>query len=208
MLVMMTGCLPKGDDYLIVPGVRVSNIKADTSEADLVRMFGRQMVIPAEIPMGEGDMEPGTLIFDPDSLSSMGIIWKDKINLKNPREIRWMGTKCKWKTAEGVTLGITLKELETANGKPFKLMGLEWDYAGTFMSSEGGKLAYLDRDRDGSVNAQPGEIIIRMQPATDAEANANVTDYLSVSGDRIVTSDSEVMQKLNPSVYEMIFFFP
>lgn len=166
------------------------------------------MVIPAEIPMGEGEMEQGTILFDPDSLSSMGIIWKDKENRKNPREIRWNGTTCKWKTTEGVSLGVTLKELETANGKPFKLMGLEWDYAGTFMSSEGGKLAYLDRERQSSGQQFEGDIIIRMQPSDEAIKALPTTDYYAVSGDGQISSTHPSMQKLNPTVYEMIFFFP
>ncbi len=207
-LIISAGCSNGGDDYLIVPGIRVGKIRSDTSEADLAKLFGAGLVKPAEIPMGEGETEPGTIILAPDSLSTLGIIWKDREHRNNPLEIRWQGTKCRWETAEGVTLGITLKELEAANGRPFQLLGFGWDYAGTFMRSNGGKLAYLDREHTSSNRPSAGEILVRMQPPNGATGASPDSDYFAVSGDREFSSGHPAMQKLNPSVYEMIFFFP
>jgi hypothetical protein len=37
-----------------------------------------------------------------------------------------------------------LRQLRKLNGKPFVLLGIGWDYSGTVVSWEGGKLKRLD----------------------------------------------------------------
>jgi hypothetical protein len=50
-------------DFLIVPGVRVGAITKETAATDLGRIYGAQNVEDANIPLGEGFGELGTILF-------------------------------------------------------------------------------------------------------------------------------------------------
>jgi hypothetical protein len=141
-------------------------------------------------------------------LCSIGIVWKDPNKRDKPQEVRFLGIKSSWKTAEGITLGTTLKELEQINGRAFKLMGFGWDYQGTFMNSNQGKLTYMDRGNSTEESSAGGKMLIRMQPAQTSENTSKADSYNTVHGDRELSSDLPAMQKLNPIVNEMIVYFP
>ena len=69
LLPVRTGQEPQSD-WLLVPGERVGPVQANTSEADLQRLFGRANVVPTTFSIGEGEQRPGTIVFPNDSTSS------------------------------------------------------------------------------------------------------------------------------------------
>lgn len=162
-----------GNSWLIVPGVRVGAITPQITESDLIKVYGKTNVKKENIGLGEGETEPGTVIFPKEPAKAVGILWKDQKEGRFTREVRMTGTdhKSVWRTSQGITLGTTLKELEEINGKPFRLAGFAWDYSGTVLSWEQGKL-------EKELESQ-GRVVLRLMP------NNKVTEreYESVLGE-------------------------
>lgn len=201
-LLISAGALAKASaqsTYQIVPRVRVGAITPQTSEADLRKIYGRRNVRSTRVSIGEGEYEPGTAIYPNDPRRAIEIVWKDARARRFPKRIQLTGDRSVWRTRDGISLGTRLKVLEQINGRPFVLTGFGWDYAGTVVSWEGGKLA-RDFEKDGRV------VLLRLSDQTDYEALG--ADDGSVSGDRDFPSSNPVMQKINPKVYQIIVEFP
>jgi hypothetical protein len=185
--------------YQIVPRVRVGAINAQTSESDLNRIYGRLNVQSTKVSLGEGEYEPGTVIYPNDPTRLIEIVWKDDRRKRFPKRIQLTGEKSVWRTRHGISLGTRLKELERINSKPFILTGFGWDYEGTVVSWEGGKLE-REFEKGGRV------VLLRMSDQTDYGVLGE--DAGSVAGDRDFPSSNQVMQKINPKVYQIIVEFP
>jgi hypothetical protein len=183
-------------DWRIIPGVRVGAITSEATEADLVRVYGRNNVRRKNISLGEGEYEPGTVIFPDEPDRSAEILWKDETNRRNPERVRLSGTESLWKTAEGVGLGTTLRELERLNGRRFILAGFGWDYAGTVYSWRGGRLEKTFR---------AGKTFLRLTDQTKNKVTWR--EARSVLGDHEYQSNHPVMRKINPRVYEIVLEF-
>ena len=112
LAVMLTASAPAmadDDPTLIVAGVRIGPITATTSEADLVQLLGAGSVQAADIEIGEGFTEPGTIIFPADAAKRAEIIWRDDKRRSGPVRVQINGAKSDWHFANGITLGTTLK---------------------------------------------------------------------------------------------------
>lgn len=174
----------QNDDFLIVLGERVGAITRDASEDSLRAIYGDDRVESVLVARGEGFVCEGSRVLF-DNGEFLEITWLDAeakamtdvVYAKDPR----------WRTGDGVGLGISLRELEAINGKPFVLMGFEWDYGGTVISWAGGRL-----------EGQPHEMWLALMP--DAEAYRQVTpgEAEQVAGEREFSSGHPVMQRLNP----------
>jgi hypothetical protein len=137
LLVTSQPLMASEDEYLIEPMVRVGKITPNTSETDLVLIYGRENVKRSEIGVGEGDVVMGTILF-PYTDKELSIEWK--ANFSKPVRISIYGDDTKWKTTSGISIGTTLEELEQINSGIFKLTGFGWDYPGRTVSWEMGSL--------------------------------------------------------------------
>lgn len=185
--------------YQIVPRVRVGAITRTVSEAELRKIYGRRNVQSTRVSIGEGEYEPGTVIYPSDPTRRIEIIWKDARRKRYPSRIQLTGERSIWKTREGISLGTRLKELERINGKPFTLLGFSWDYEGTVISWEGGRL-----EREFGKDSRA--VLLRLSPQTGQ--SVSVEDEASVIGDNDFSSGNKVMQRINPKVYQLIVEFP
>ena len=189
-------------DWIIVPGERAGPIKRDSGEQDLINEFGAANVKESAIDVGEGMTEPGTIIFPDDATKTAFILWRDPSKRNSPSSITIRNKGTIWKTNKGITVGTTLKDLENLNGKPFMLLGFGWDYGGTVMHSNGGRLVELGIMT--SKGQESRTLILRLDSGT---APVFTSDYETVLGDRDFSSGNPAMQKLNPRVEEMINLF-
>ena len=193
------------DSWLIVPGKKVGPITPKTSEADLIRIYGKANVQSKDIDVGEGCTAPGTVIYPEDLTKSISIIWKDQKSKQFPNTITISGgKKSLWRTWRGITIGTTLKELEKINGKPFFILGPGGDYSGTVWSWGKG-----DLEKEFERN---GRVILRLQPtltqSTEKEYESlTYEDRPPGQAEEGVRSDHKVMQKINPWVYEIVVQF-
>jgi hypothetical protein len=124
-------------------------ITASTPGRDLVNRFGARNVSDGGVDVGEGETAPGTTVFPGDPIRAIDILWKDPKTKRSPHTLSIGGKASQWKTAHGISLGTSLKELEQINGKPFGYL----DSAGTTLArSIPGKMKYsLDFEGHGRV---------------------------------------------------------
>ena len=70
------------------------------------------------------------------------IFWKEKqAPFRTIESIEVSQPNSAYQFANGIKIGSTLSEMEKLNGKPISLYGFGWDYGGTFISFNEGKLA-------------------------------------------------------------------
>lgn len=174
----------QNDDFLIVPGERVGAITGDASEDSLRAIYGGDRVESVLVSKGEGFFCKGSRVLF-DNGEFLEVTWLDTEAKASPDFIQVKGKS--WQTGDGISLGISLQEIEEINGKPFRLLGFEWDYGGTIISWEGGNL-----------EGQPREMWLALTPDQEAYQQTSGNEAGQVSGDREFSSGHPVMQKLNP----------
>ncbi len=185
------------DPWLIIASSEKGAINGHTTRADLVRAYGKANVIDQDVDVGEGETEPGTIVFPKDPKRSIEILWKDPDKKTQPAAAQIEGKASLWKGPHGVSLGTSLKQLEQFNGRPFQLTGFGWDYSGTVMSWENGSLAT-------EFNGEHGRVFVRL----DSGNQVSPEEESQVAGDQYFSSHHPVMQKINPVAYQIIWEFP
>jgi hypothetical protein len=186
--------------HLIIPGIRVCAITPQTSESELQKIYGRKNVRGAEVDVGEGEHEPGAVIYPDNPTKTIEVIWKDAHEKRRPKQVRLTGENSVCRTRQGISLGTRLKELERINGRPFELTGFSYDLAGTVVSWEGGK---LEKQFD-----KRGRVILRLDYSYKSIYGLSEKELHSVDGDQLFSSNNRVMQKINPKVYQIVVEFP
>jgi hypothetical protein len=187
------------DPWLLLASSNEGTINGHTTREDLVRVYGKANVVDRDIDIGEGETQPGTVVFPNDPKRSIEILWRDPVKKTQPSSAQIQGDASLWKARHGISLGTSLKQLEQFNGKPFQLAGFGWDYSGTVMSWENGSLAT-------ELDGEHGRVIVRLEsrPGSDVPQE----EQNQVMGDQDFSSHHAVMQKLNPVAYQIIWIFP
>lgn len=193
------------DPWLILAGGEKGSINAHTTRADLVRIYGAVNVVDEDVNLGEGDFERGTVLFPSDPERSIQILWNDAKKKAEPSTLTIRGNKSRWKTAHEISLGTSLKQLERLNGKPFHMSGYGWDYSGTITSWDGGTLA----QSPGDVDPERGDhrVILRLTCSIAGAVSTTKEEDLQIAGDRDLSSNHPVLQKINPCVGEIVWLF-
>lgn len=182
---------PAKDDWQILPCTSFGPIQPQVTRDDLVRLFGAPNVQDLQIEGPEGETYLGTVVFPSDPLRRFKIVWQDLPGKRVAAEISVEGEKSVWKTPQGLTLGMSLKDLEKINGGAFSMTGYEWDYGGRIVSWGVGSLAKALPQKLGlQLDYRPGPTISRKQ--LDA-----------IGGDKKLPSSHPVLQALNPKVVEI-----
>src|SRR5688572_10412137 len=190
-------------NWQIVPGSNVGPITKDTSEKELIKMFGGTNVKLSPIDVGEGETQLGTVLFPGNPQKRAYILWRDPGTRLQPESISVKDKNTIWKSDKGITIGTSLRALEALNGGAFALTGFAWDYEGTVVHSNGGKLTELGVGAGEDILGRT--LLLRLAPAPRTR---NIPEYKKVLGDNIFLSNDPAMKKINPVVYEMVAEFP
>ena len=166
----------------------------DADETALIKAFGNGNVQRARIEIGEGEKAAGAILFPKDRKRRLELIWRDGRKRRGPGTIYVRGGSA-WAVAgpagERFAIGSALAAVEAANGKPFSILGFDWDYSGTAADWQGGKLA----------KAFGGcRLTIRFGYPKGADAKA--LDRLS--GDKEFSSSNPDMRLVKPTAYEVM----
>ncbi len=168
-------------------------------ERTLAQVFGAANVERADVPVGEGEgnTEPGTVIFAKDPAKRIDILWHEAYSRPNVIIIRNGST---WPVAvtgldKPVVNGTPLTEIEAMNGKPFTLTGFGWDLGGYANGWDGGRL----EKPVGGCN-----LSVRFDPASDAPGDA----LDKVNGDVEFLSTDRAMRQTRPVVIEIELGWP
>ncbi len=159
---------------------------------------------------GDGEPVPATIVNASNPEATLTVFW-DRLDdsgshpaeAAHPKSINLCygnGTipkTCKWHLADNISFGTSLRELESLNGKEFKLSGFEWDFSGTVINWEEG---VLDKELNNC-----GRILLRLEPRyADSGPTADQKKAeVQVSGDGYFLSSHFSMQQLNPVIYAM-----
>ncbi len=131
--------IEKTDNWTCIPGVQVGRIKANFTDSDIYKTFGKENVMETEIGLGEGETKKGLLVF-PKTNNEIQVLFEGNEQMAKLESIRIKGINSKWKTDSGIQVGMPLEGLVLVNGKDFNFYGFEWDYAGKLANWNGGKL--------------------------------------------------------------------
>ena len=181
------------EDWKIEPGLRIGALNRFGSELDLARAYGSRNLRDSSVALGEGETAPGTLLYPDDPQRRVEIIWSDPGAKRAPRRVVLRGDRSRWMLPRQISLGTSLADLESANGRPFRLSGFAWDYAGAVTSWEGGALDSL----------LPG-VRLYLEPRIEDRAGA---PYRHVQGDHEFPSDNRDMRALEPRIYQIFVDF-
>jgi hypothetical protein len=199
VLVCAIAAVGHAQNWTIVPGASVGPITASTSEAELITIYGKANIKRIQLDVGEGEMLPATAVFPADPTRNAAILWRDPETRLRPESVTITGHKSLWKTDTGITLGTPLTTIEQLNGRPFIMTGFAWDYEGTVLHADGGKLSVLGSLSGEEITGQT--LMLRLAPAARFRSSA---EYKSVTGDSGFFSDNAAMKMINPAVYQMI----
>jgi len=127
-----------GSDWKIIPGKRIGPIRLNTSESDLVQLFGRGNISHGEISVpGKGDLLCTTLMGG--TPNALHITWKNQ-GRTQIKAVYLSAPQSNWHILDGIRVGMPLPELVKSNGAPLSFYGFHWDYSGTISSWKSGRL--------------------------------------------------------------------
>jgi hypothetical protein len=165
---------------------------ADSSEARLIEIYGKDNVVTGEVDGPEGTTIVATTVFPNDQSKSMEFIFWDEANKEM---LSYVSLPQSDVAPLGLKPGLTVKEVEAINGEPFTLTGFWWDYGG-YAGFQSGKLAEI-----------PGgcHLSVYFQPSATAPENLNVD---SISGDVEVLSTNPLLETLAVKVEAVTIGYP
>ena len=165
----------------------------------LARDFGSRSVTHGDLPFPEGETMPGTLLFAGSPRDQLEILWKDAVARQRPESVMLrmsdVEALSRWRTNDGLTLGMDLAAVERLNGAAFRLLGFAWDYEGGVVSWNGGRLE--------AAPSAPCRVDVRFTLGEIGADPARQRWFKDVSGDREFVSTHPSMQALRPIVREV-----
>ena len=198
LAVLVSPALAKDKVYLLNLDLTLAEIARPLTEPKLIRRFGARNVTSADVAVGEGESEKGTILFGENPEKRIFILWHNNQAKVSPKSICIRDPNSLWHLPNGISIGTSLKKLERLNSGPFKMSGFDWDYAGTILDWHGGRLRSMNSKEFGI------RIIIRLDAyAGDRSSKLTRAEESSILGDRDLISSIAALQKLDPTVYEI-----
>lgn len=114
--------------------------RASESLESLQERFGAANVRVDDIPLAEGEMTRGVVLFPDDPSRRAYVHFVDAEHLRGLELIRIVDPESTWSLGEGLRMGTTLAELVARNGAPIEFSGFGWDYGGAIAGFRGGAL--------------------------------------------------------------------
>lgn len=183
--------IPEEDLYVLAVGG--NGFKADIGLAGLRKRYGADAVVEQEVPLGEGQTEPGAVIHAEDPTRRAYVYFIDGSTAGAVSAIHVRDAGSRWSGPMGLRLGMTSVELERLNGRPFRFLGFDWDYGGYVSNWADGNFA--------SALLAPGQLSVRLMPPELGEGVERASGY--PSGDGEFTSDIPPVREQPPVVSEI-----
>jgi hypothetical protein len=178
-------------DTVLVPGQKIGPITAQSTYADLVKIFGAESLSDIRPPDADDtEKEFGTRVnLGPDL--SLTLVWQDKTKTKLYEAID-LGPG--WQMPKGLKIGMPMTDVQKILGS-FQMVGLGGPYGGVIPLSETPLKPYY------------GKIIVQMAPVQDA-AKKFPKEYKAVEGERLIASTDPNWKALGMTVKYLVIVFP
>lgn len=128
---------------LVIPGRQAGPIKVNTSETELIKLYGANQVARSTVTLPDGKTEPCTVVLGGTN-DEIRITWKDNTH-KQIKAVYFDRPNAAWFTKEGLRVGMRLSELTKANKSPITFFGFNWQYGGTVSTWRNGTLKSFQR---------------------------------------------------------------
>jgi len=168
---------------------------ADASHASITEIVGKENAIFTKVDGAEGEKVAATVLFPKNAQRRLELMWADDKKRRGLVNVR-LSEKSTWAAPNGLKVGMTLAEVEKANGRAFVLSGFDWDYGGYVTDWKGGA---FDAPIKGGCKVQVRFTV----PEGAPEAAAS-----EVSGDREIPSNDKNMRAVKPVIGTLSFGFP
>ena len=166
-----------------------SAFPANLAEADLVARYGQDNVIRARVFGADDGSQDGAVVFPGNPDARLEVAWRSQETRSGAMWLKAIGRR--WTTASGITVGADLLSIERANGRPFRLAGLQTEGQGVVRSWRGGRL-------DESLGADHCSVRIHFQPQHAGSDDDGLVRQ--VRSGLEYSSGHPALQKLNPNV--------
>jgi hypothetical protein len=183
--------IPEDDLYVLAVGG--NGFKAEMNLSALRSRYGAEAVVEQQVPLGEGETEAGALIHPDDPTRRAFVYFVDGNTAGTISTISVRDRESRWSGPMGLRLGMTSRDLERLNGKPFRFLGFDWDYGGYVSNWTDGALA--------TALLAPGQLAVRLSPPELGEGKQLAGGY--PRGDGEFTSDIPPVREQPPVVIEM-----
>jgi len=178
-------------DTVLVPGQKIGPITAQSTYADLVKIFGAESLSDIRPPDADDtEKEVGTRVNLGPELS-LTLVWMDQTKTKLYEAID-LGPG--WKMPKGLKIGMPMTDVQKILGS-FQMVGLGGPYGGVIPLSETPLKPYY------------GKIIVQMAPVQDA-AKKFPKAYKAVEGERLIASTDPNWKALGMTVKYLVIVFP
>jgi hypothetical protein len=176
LLAFLSFVIPASADEIACTGA----FAIDSSAARLIEIYGAANVVTGETA-GSGDFAvPTTTVYPDDATRRIEFVWWHGEELADPSYIRFPPEAV---LPPGLTVGMSIDEIEALNGEPFTLAGFDRDRGG-YTHFRGEPLSDIPGDCVLSADFRPG-------------AYPDDLDVSPVMGDVEVSSDNPLLVQMD-----------
>jgi hypothetical protein len=171
--------VPMTDNQVVISEkeVRVGPVKADMKLAELKKLIPADDLKLEKVPGPEGS-EFSAVILWKGTPRELEVLYDEMSDAKQLTDVRIIGKD--WQLPGGLKHGMTIAEVEKINGKAFKVLGFDWDYAGHASFEDGGRLQ--------------GHIGVRFDPSTEIDPSLAGDQYISTTNKKLRASGVKVTE--------------
>lgn len=167
----------------------VDKIKPNHTEADLISLYGKENVSRDSLYAEGMAIAIASYVYK-NKPEELEILWQENAEFQKIGSIRITQENAPYQTANGIKIGTALKEIEKLNGAPVAFSGFGWDYGG-------GCCNYGQGTMTKTMPCLSMQLVIT---DPDLEKKASESEITSVMGDREVTSDNPIFDKIAVSI--------
>jgi hypothetical protein len=161
----------------------------DSSHQKLAMAFDTRNVAYTQVDADSGT-KPATVLYAKDPKRRLEVWWTDPISRSHTHLIVINGQSA-WGAPGGLSLGLTLPEVEKLNGKPFKVLGFSKGRVAALSDWDGGALA-----------TPPGGCKLGL--SLRADANASASALAALPAEHEYASGDTALRAVNPTVSEIL----
>jgi hypothetical protein len=171
-----------------------ASFPADLTEATLIDRYREENVIRAPVVGSDDGPQDGTIVFE-GTPRQLEVVWRNPESRGGLAWIRSRQTSSPWRTSNGISIGMSLRDLEQRNGWPFRLRGLGGP-EGLGRIRSWGEGRWRDAGEDAGCR-----LTISLQPSGSQRFDAGLSNQVRRGSN--FSSGHPGMQAINPRVVSL-----